>query len=223
VQGTHYYARATDLCRELDNRHSLVSSLVQQAGLNLESIYAATEVIIPAHATARRQADEAIAIARDMIPAGPYFIEAPCAPEDVDALARVAAQAGVPVAAGEEWRNAHEARLRLDRARLAFVQPEIAHTGVSQFIEISRLALNAGAGVIPHATIGIGIFMAASLHAASTLPDCPYHEYQPSIFDANLRFVDTTMRCAAGFYELPDGIGLGVTPRAELWAHVVDE
>jgi galactonate dehydratase len=168
-------------------------------------------------------ADEAIAIARDMIPAGPYFIEAPCAPEDVDALARVAAQAGVPVAAGEEWRNAHEARLRLDRARLAFVQPEIAHTGVSQFIEISRLALNAGAGVIPHATIGIGIFMAASLHAASTLPDCPYHEYQPSIFDANLRFVDTTMRCAAGFYELPDGIGLGVTPRAELWAHVVDE
>ena len=40
--------------------------------------------------------------------------------------------AGLPVAAGEEWRNVYEARLRLDRARLAFVQPEMgAHRRVA--------------------------------------------------------------------------------------------
>jgi len=169
----------------------------------------------------RYAADEALDIARRLAPANPYFIEAPCAPEDIAGLARVASGAGVPVAAGEEWHNVHEAALRLDRARLAFVQPEMAHTGVSQFVAIAGLAAKVGAATIPHATIGIGIFMAASLHAAATLRSCPYHEYQHSVFDNALRFVDTTMRCAAGFYDLPSGFGLGVTPRAELWRHVV--
>jgi galactonate dehydratase len=97
----------------------------------------------------------------------------------------------------------------------------MAHTGVSQFIAIAELAARTGAATIPHATIGIGVFMAASLHAAATLPRCPYHEYQHSVFDNALRFVDTSMRCAAGFYEVPTGPGLGVTPRADLWQHVV--
>ena len=127
----------------------------------------------------------------------------------------------MPVAAGEEWRNAHEARLRLEHANLAFVQPEMAHTGVSQFMAIARLADQFGARTIPHATIGVGIFMAASLQASATLPNCPYHEYQHSIFDRNLSYVDTTMRCAAGYYRLPTGPGLGVTPRPELWDHIV--
>ena len=166
-------------------------------------------------------AADALALARDLASANPYFIEAPCAPEDVVGLARVAAESGLAVAAGEEWRNVFEATLRLDHARLAYVQPEMAHTGVSQFCAIARRAETDGAGVIPHATIGIGIFLAASLHAAATLRNCPYHEYQHSVFDRNLQFVDTTMACAAGFYRVPTGPGHGVTPRPALWNHIV--
>jgi galactonate dehydratase len=140
----------------------------------------------------------------------------------VDALARVAAESGLPVAAGEEWRNAFEAKLRLDRAPLRYVQPEIAHTGVSQFLAIAKLAQSHGAGVVPHATIGVGIFMAASLHVASTLANCPYHEYQHSVFDRNLAHVDTTMRCEAGFYALPTGPGIGATPRDTLDRYRLD-
>ena len=73
---------------------------------------------------------------------------------------------------------------------------------------------------MPHATIGVGIFMAASLHASAAVGGVPYHEYQHSIFDRNLRYVDTTMSCAAGYYRLPDGPGHGVTPRPELWSYV---
>ena len=166
-------------------------------------------------------ADEALALAASMAPARPYFIEAPCAPEDVAGLARVCAAAGLPVAAGEEWRNVHEARLRLERASLAYVQPEMGHTGVSQFLAIARLAAAQGAAVVPHATIGVGVFMAASLHASSVLADCPYHEYQHSVFDRNLRFVDTTMACAAGAYRVPAGPGLGTVPRDDLWQYLV--
>ena len=70
---------------------------------------------------------------------------------------------------------------------------------------------------------GVGIFQAASLHAAATLPNVPYHEYQHSIFDKNLRLVATTMRCEGGYYHVPTGPGLGVEPTPELWNYVVKE
>jgi L-alanine-DL-glutamate epimerase-like enolase superfamily enzyme len=166
--------------------------------------------------------DEALQLARELAPARPFFIEAPCPPEDVDALAEVAARSGIPVAAGEEWHSVHEARLRLPRAPLAYVQPEIAHTGVSQFLAIAELAQRHGVRAIPHATIGVGIFMAASLHATAALGSCPYHEYQHSVFDRNLAHVDTTMACDAGYYRLPTGPGLGVEPRPSLWRYRMD-
>ena len=167
-------------------------------------------------------ADEALRLASELASARPYFLEAPCAPEDIEALAVVATKSGQPIAAGEEWRNFHEAKLRLAHAPLAYVQPEMAHTGVSQFIRIAKLACSRDAGVIPHATIGIGVFMAASLHASATLANCPYHEYQHSVFDRNLVHVDTTMRCDAGFYTLPEGRGLGVVPRDSLAQYRMD-
>jgi L-alanine-DL-glutamate epimerase-like enolase superfamily enzyme len=166
-------------------------------------------------------AAEAIQLIAELAPYRPYFAEAPCAPEDIEGLARVAAQTSVPIAAGEEWRNVYEALPRLERRAVSVLQPEMGHTGVTQFLAIARLAVAFHARVMPHASIGVGIFQAASLHATATLPNVPYHEYQHSIFDKNLRFVTTAMRCEAGHYHLPDGPGLGVEPKPELWQYVV--
>ena len=104
---------------------------------------------------------------------------------------------------------------------MSVLQPEMGHTGVTQFLAIGRLAVAFHAWVMPHASIGVGIFQAASLHAAATLPNVRYHEYQHSIFDKNLRYVTTAMRCEGGFFRLPDGPGLGVEPKPELWNHLV--
>lgn len=111
--------------------------------------------------------------------------------------------------------------MRLERRAIAYVQPEMARTGVSQFIAMSELARAFDVAVMPHATIGVGIFHAASLHASSVLPNFAMHEYQHSVFDANVRYLDTAMRCAQGRYTLPEGPGLGVEPRAALWRHRV--
>lgn len=164
---------------------------------------------------------EAIALIEALEAWRPFFVEAPCAPEDGDGQAQIAAQVGVPIAGGEEWSTIHQVRPRLIHRCVSFVQPEAAHTGLSQFMAIGRLAAERAVRVVPHATIGVGIFHAASLHAAITLPDVPYHEHQHTVFDANLRWVRTRMRCADGFFELPEGPGLGVEPAPELWAHVV--
>ena len=115
-----------------------------------------------------------------------------------------------------------EVRLQLPHAALRYVQPEIAHTGVTQFLAIARHARACGARIAPHATIGVGIFMAASLHASAAVDDCAWHEYQHSVFDRNLAHVDTAMRCEAGRYVLPQGPGIGATPRESLWAYRMD-
>lgn len=168
-------------------------------------------------------ATEAITLIRALEPYRLYFAEAPCAPEDIDAQADVTANVSAPVAGGEEWSTVLQARPRLAHRCISIIQPELAHTGISQAVAIARLATEQGVKVIPHATIGIGVFHAASLHVAASLAEVPFHEHQHSIFDANLRYVDTRMRCVDGDFELPEGPGLGVEPRAELWQHVTSD
>lgn len=103
---------------------------------------------------------------------------------------------------------------------MAVIQPEIGHTGITEFMQICEMARAFHMPVMPHASIGCGIFMAASLQAASTLQNLPYHEYQPSIFDKNLTFTVGDMECAEGFYTVPTGPGLGVEPAEGIFAFV---
>ena len=162
-------------------------------------------------------AQEAIQLVEQLLPYRPYFVEAPCQPEDQEGQAHVGASIKVPLALGEEWRTVYEYRPRMERRAMSIVQPEMGHTGLSQFMQIARMANAFHMKVIPHASIGIGIFQAASLHAAAALPNCPMHEYQHSVFDRNLQYVQTSMRCSAGAFTLPEGPGLGIEPADSLW------
>ena len=147
----------------------------------------------------------------------PYFVEAPCQPEDAEGQAQVGAQVRVPLALGEEWHTVFEYRSRLERRAMSIVQPEMGHTGISQFMQIGRMAHAFHTQLIPHAGIGIGIYQAASLHASAALPNLVMHEYQHSVLDRNLQYVDTAMRCEQGAFTLPQGPGLGIAPAASVW------
>ena len=165
-------------------------------------------------------AQEAIQLIDRLAAYNPYFVEAPCQPEDIEGQARVGASTRVPLALGEEWRTVFEYRPRLERRSMSIVQPEMGHTGISQFVQIGRMANAFHMKVIPHASIGLGIYQAASLHATAALPNAPMHEYQHSVFDRNLRYVTTTMRCEAGAFSVPEGPGLGIEPNDDVWPFV---
>lgn len=166
-------------------------------------------------------AADAIAVIDRLARHGLWFAEAPVASEDIDGLAAVAARSRVPIAGGEELATVHDVRERLARRGFAIVQPEMGHTGITQFLRIAHLAEACHVRIIPHATIGIGLFLAASLHASAALAGVIGHEYQHSIMDRNLRFLDQQgMACATGAYTLPEGPGLGVTPSAALDPYV---
>ena len=160
-------------------------------------------------------ASQAKAMIRAMEPHGLWFAEAPVAPEDIAGLADVAAGVSTPIAAGEEWRTAHDAQARLARRACAILQPEMGHKGVTEFMRIATLAQVHHVEIIPHATIGIGIFLAASLHASAAAPCVTGHEFQHSIVEPNRRYLTGEITCEAGVYQLPAGPGLGVRPSPE--------
>jgi L-alanine-DL-glutamate epimerase-like enolase superfamily enzyme len=166
-------------------------------------------------------AGEAVRIIRQLEAYDLYFAEAPCQPEDMEGQRLVARGIGVPLALGEEWRTAFEYRPRFEARAMSVIQPEIGHTGITEFLHIGRMAHAFHIDTIPHASISAGIFMAASLQATSALQRVPYHEYQHSIFDKNLVYTTGTMGCADGFYQLPTGPGIGVEPNDALFNHVI--
>ena len=166
-------------------------------------------------------AGEAVRLIRQLERHDLYFAEAPCEPEDIDGQEIVARGIGCPLALGEEWRTAFEYRPRFEKRCMSIIQPEMGHTGVTEFMQIGRMAHAFHVDTIPHASIGIGIFMAASLQAAASLKRVPCHEYQHSIFDKNLRYVTGDMACEAGFYRVPSGAGLGVEPHPSVFDHVI--
>jgi L-alanine-DL-glutamate epimerase-like enolase superfamily enzyme len=179
-----------------------------------EGLAAPAEIAVDLHW--RHTAPEAIRLIRRLEPHRLMFAEAPCTPEDVAGAAAVARGVGVPVALGEELRTPHEWQPRFAARAMGIGQPEMGRTGITNFARIGALCQANTVAVMPHATIGVGLFMAASLQASSTLQRLPWHEYQHSIFDPNLRLTRATgtrhMACEAGFYTLPDGPGLGVEP-----------
>jgi L-alanine-DL-glutamate epimerase-like enolase superfamily enzyme len=162
-------------------------------------------------------AAEALELIAQLAPYRPWFVEAPVKPEDQAGLAHVARESPVPIAAGEEWYTAYEAGNRLAAGKIAMLQPEMGHTGITQFIRIARLAAERGAAVAPHATIGTGLFLAASLQVSATLRHLWKHEWQHSVFERNLELLDSDMGYADGAYLLPTLPGLGAAPNQRLW------
>jgi L-alanine-DL-glutamate epimerase-like enolase superfamily enzyme len=147
----------------------------------------------------------------------PFFVESPVKPEDHAGLARVARESPLAVAAGEEWYTAYEAGNRLASGPIAILQPEMGHTGITQFRRIARIAAEHGASIAPHATIGIGLFLAASLQVSATLEHLWKHEWQHSVFERNLGLLGSDMSYANGAYLLPTASGLGAAPNPRLW------
>ncbi|MDE0114407.1 MAG: mandelate racemase/muconate lactonizing enzyme family protein [Albidovulum sp.] len=156
-----------------------------------------------------------------MAPCGLWFAEAPVWTEDIEGLSRVCRDSAVPIAVGEEWRTVYDMRHRIERCRIAIVQPEMGHKGITNFSRIHDCAAERGIEVIPHATIGLGIFLAASLLASAAMPRVTAHEFQHSIFEPNRRLVLGDMDCVAGSYSIPTGPGLGTEPSPEAVAQMV--
>lgn len=162
-------------------------------------------------------AEGAIQLDRDLAPYDPWFLEAPVSPEDIGAQIAVGQGISKPLALGEEWRTEWDYIPRAGAAKI--VQPEMGHTGITQFLRIAGRARENGAAVIPHATIGLGIFMAASLRA-SLAAGAEAHEFQHTIYGRNAALLEGAAEVGNGAFEIPDTPGHGIVPRPEAFDYL---
>lgn len=158
---------------------------------------------------------ETVALAHAVLPYDPWFLEATCKPEDVEGLAEAARRSPVPIAAGEEWRTVFDVRRRLEAGPIAIIQPEMGHVGITAFHRMGLFAAAHHRQVMPHATIGIGIFLSASLQASAALQNVAGHEFQHTVLARNSRYMSGELNVERGQYLVSQKPGIGAEPSAE--------
>ena len=131
-------------------------------------------------------------------------------PGDHAGLARVRAEGGVPIAAGENAAGLHDFRAAFEAGALDVAQPSVIKIGgPSAMLEIAALAKAFGVRVVPHnAYFGAGFL--ASLHVnAAIAPDAPFERL---FIDLEASPLHDLVVADHGRVRVPDGPGLGRDP-----------
>ncbi|MBP1992993.1 galactonate dehydratase [Paenibacillus eucommiae] len=148
----------------------------------------------------------AIKLAKGLERFDPLFIEEPCLPENVDAMAMIARSTSIPIATGERLFAKYAFREVLEKQAAAVVQPDLAHCGgIMEGKKIAAMAEAHYAAFASHNPLG-PINLAASLQLAANVPNFLVQEYA-SLGEGLLKkpFV-----IRDGYMDLPEGPGLGV-------------
>ena len=161
----------------------------------------------------------AIAVARELEPYRPSWIEEPVPPENLKALAKVAAQVRIPVATGERIHVRHEFRELFELQAADVVQPDI--TTVGGILETRKIAAWADAHyvlVAPH-NVGGPISTAAALQVAACTTNFKIQEHFNDFTEAFVKeSAPGNPEVVDGSFALPTRPGLGVTIDEDLIA-----
>ena len=154
----------------------------------------------------------AVAVARELEPFRPSWIEEPVPPENLKALAKVAARVRIPVATGERIHVRHEFRELFELQAADVIQPDI--TTVGGLLETRKIASWADAHyvlVAPH-NVGGPISTAAAIHFAACTVNFKIQEHFNDFAEAYVKeSAPGNPEVVDGCFSLPTKPGLGVT------------
>jgi L-alanine-DL-glutamate epimerase-like enolase superfamily enzyme len=158
---------------------------------------------------------EALAMARRLRECNLTWLEEPVwPPEDDVGLARVRAEGGVPIAAGENAGGLHDFRRKFELGAIDIAQPSVIKIGgPSAMLEIAALTKAFGVRLVPHnAYFGPGYL--ASLHVnAAVAPEAPFERI---FIDLEASPLHDAVTAREGKVIVPDAPGLGRDPDPEV-------
>jgi L-alanine-DL-glutamate epimerase-like enolase superfamily enzyme len=120
----------------------------------------------------------AVATCKALEPLNIYLMEAPFAPDNVEALKRLAAATSIRVAAGDwGFTTRFDFFDLMERGGVGVVQPSTVRSGgISEIVKIAEAAFRRGVACIPHCWCHM-VGAAAAVHLAAVVPNMPYFEY----------------------------------------------
>ncbi|GAA4245860.1 mandelate racemase/muconate lactonizing enzyme family protein [Dactylosporangium darangshiense] len=153
---------------------------------------------------------DALRLGRALDERGAWFLEAPLAPEDMEAHRDLAAALVTPIAVGEAMRNRYEFRQWLQARALDLAQPDVGRTGITEAMAIAEVATAHHVPIAPHHSVGLGVVLAAGLHVAAAIEAMPAFEFQPGPFPVANRILTAPLPGGPGSFPVPTAPGLGV-------------
>jgi L-alanine-DL-glutamate epimerase-like enolase superfamily enzyme len=158
--------------------------------------------------------DEAAAtkFAHDCRAAAPLFLEEPVwPPEDFAALAKVRANGGLDLAAGENACTMHQFRHMMEAGAVSYAQPSVTKVGgITEYLKVVALADTMGVKLAPHSPYFgpglLGTLQLLSLRDDGTFVEMFYMKREACLWRGAID-VD-----AKGNVAVPEGPGLGYEP-----------
>ena len=157
----------------------------------------------------------AAVIIKELDPLHLLWVEEPCPPENVRAMARIARRVETPIATGERLVASYGVRELVEQAVVDIIQTDMNHVGgITALWKVAALANVSSISMAPHACEG-PIGMLASLHVDASIPNFLIQECcgqaVPQVRDKVWEewFGFPAMRMVNGKYPLPEKPGLG--------------
>ena len=157
----------------------------------------------------------AAVLVKEVEPLNLLFVEEPCPPENVKAMARISARSTTPIATGERLIASYGCRELIKAGVVDILQPDINHCGgITALWKIGAMAELAGISMAPHACEG-PIGGLATLHVDAAMPNFLVQEIcsgvkpemKEKVWEEWLGF--PAMRMVNGRFPLPEKPGLG--------------
>ncbi len=187
----------------IDN-HQYIDECVERIDALRKAIPRKVDIAVDLHG--RFSPAMAIQIAKAIEPYGIMFLEEPCLPENVDAMATIARSTHIPIATGERLFTRWGFREVLEKQAAVVLQPDICHCGgILEARKIAAMAEVYYCAIAPHNPLG-PISLAAGLQVDACTPNFLCQE-QVSLGEGYLKepFV-----VKDGYIDLPKKPGLGI-------------
>jgi galactonate dehydratase len=204
---------ATEELNYIDS-HIKLDTAVERLAAVREAVGSDLDVAIDFHGRVHK--GMAKALARELEPYRPMFIEEPVLPENVEALREVARHTTTPIAVGERMYTRWGFKGVLTSGYVDVVQPDLSHAGgILEVRKISAMAEAFDVAVAPHCPLG-PIALAASLQLDACTPNAFIQEQSLGIhYNEGSDLLDylkdpSVFAYERGYVAVPKGPGLGI-------------
>jgi galactonate dehydratase len=160
----------------------------------------------------------AIRLAKALEPYQPMFLEEPCLPENVEAMASIARATSIPVATGERLLTKWQFRPLLEVGAAAILQPDPSHAGgILETRFIAAMAEASFAAIAPHCPLG-PVALAACLQLDACTPNFLIQEH----VTLGEGYLKQPFAIEDGYLRVPDAPGLGIELDEEYLGEMAD-
>ncbi|MBN1400138.1 MAG: mandelate racemase/muconate lactonizing enzyme family protein, partial [Anaerolineae bacterium] len=169
------------------------------------------DLMIDVHGPPWMTTPDAITLGKALEEFDLLFYEDPVAPENIESIAKVAANVNIAIAAGERHSHIWGVRELIEREIIDVVQPDTGRAGgLTQMKKIAALAEAHYVGFAPHSGSLGPVAEFAALHLLATLPNCLILEHVEDDVPQRYEVVTPQPEISDGFITVPDAPGLGV-------------